>query len=1030
MTQSSSSVNSINSTSPPPLQIVVGLGDPVVEYYNGSGWSQLFDTNLSTSVKSLAVTFSELGMPQIVVGLGNSSVQYFNSSSWTQLVGTGWDSSASQLAVQWTSANPKVVVGLGSGAVEYYNGSGWSQLHGTGWDNSVNCMEVNWPASGNPQVVVGLGNSSVQYYNGSSWTQLQDTGWKNSIGSMAVNWNGAGTPEIVVGLGNGSVQYYNGSSWNQLQGMGWGSNAGQLAVQWTSADPQLVVGLNSGAVEYYNGNGWSQLQGTGWGSSVTGMEVNWPASGAPLVVVGLSDGYVQYYNGSSWNQLQGSAWGSSVSYLQVNWLGLENPQIIVGLVDGSVQSFSGSNWSQLQGTGWGSAIACGSAQWYVSPVNGSSTTNTPTGNNSTTSTPSSVPAGNSTTPSPTNNPAGSSSTQAPTSSSSSTTSSPTTSSTSTVTQTPSTSTSTTPTPQNTCSVTNNLILPTSPNTPAQTGWDGSIVVINANNTSSTSTVQYYLQTDLILLNFLDEGATVKSETSSTSSVLPVNQVGKLNLLPYYQPGTQTQQLSYTLLVSQANNYFPVAVVGEDQELINFPAISIPQSIPPGLNSSSAANAYVFLQNIMAYPSSPLAQQFMTALNQGNTASPPTSPIAAANAFFASTTDYTNVNFEIYSSVSSYASAYAYIWANFQQSYTYHFYTVTPTSGNSSSATDSTNVKESEQFSSLGTVVLTQTGGTPAAISDANAGYSITWNPKSGAAVGLNFVDGQLVANNSDGFSSFCLQTTFMDMGQLTGNTADMGTPIQALVGVINGSNVIGSSIDLSLTEAGKWSKGYDDVVNSKTWRVLQTAMSLYFMIDIGVHFGEWIAKQFSKGESPSADEAAKAQSDIKDQAQEKLEDAGNDDELKTGDAVVEEQIDVEPVVWNTEIIKSEAEEIDHQFEEENVQTELGENSDVINEEINQSDLEAKDLSEVDPESDDASEKLQDIQDQISSNQAQINELNVSSDNATNEQVEQEENKEMNEENNEEEDEKNEENAENENKEGDPDKEEGDDFVGE
>jgi len=132
MTQSSSSVNSINSTSPPPLQIVVGLGDPVVEYYNGSGWSQLFDTNLSTSVKSLAVTFSELGMPQIVVGLGNSSVQYFNSSSWTQLVGTGWDSSASQLAVQWTSANPKVVVGLVSGAVEYYrHGLGQlCQLHG------------------------------------------------------------------------------------------------------------------------------------------------------------------------------------------------------------------------------------------------------------------------------------------------------------------------------------------------------------------------------------------------------------------------------------------------------------------------------------------------------------------------------------------------------------------------------------------------------------------------------------------------------------------------------------------------------------------------------------------------------------------------------------------------------------------------------------------------------------------------------------------------------------------------------------
>jgi hypothetical protein len=244
----------------------------------------------------------------------------------------------------------------------------------------------------------------------------------------------------------------------------------------------------------------------------------------------------------------------------------------------------------------------------------------------------------------------------------------------------------------------------------------------------------------------------------------------------------------------------------------------------------------------------------------------------------------------------------------------------------------------------------------------------------------------------------------------------MGTPIQALVGVINGSNVIGSSIDMSLTEAAKWSKGYDDVVNSKTWRVLQTAMSLYFMIDIGVQFGEWIAKKCSKGESPSADEAAKAQSDIKDQAQEKLENSGNDDQLKTGDAVVEEQIDVEPVVWNTEIIKSEAEEIDHQFEEENVQTELGENSDIINEEINQSDLEAKELSEVNPESDDANEKLQDIQDQISSNQAEINKLNVSSDNATDKEVEQDEEQESEDEDEEEKDEE----EENEDEDGDSD----------
>jgi hypothetical protein len=566
-------------------------------------------------------------------------------------------------------------------------------------------------------------------------------------------------------------------------------------------------------------------------------------------------------------------------------------------------------------------------------------------------------------------------------------------------QTPSTSsstTSTTPTPQNTCSVTNNLILPTSPSTPAQTDWDGGIVVISGYNTSSTSTAQGYLQSDLTLLSFINEGATASSESSTTSSVLPVNETGTLNLLPYYQPGSTTQvNTVYNLLVSQANNYFPVAAVGEIKMGKNFAPVSLPQAAPS--NSSSGANAYVFLQNMMAYPSSPLAQQFTAALNQDNSTQPATSSSAAANVntFFAGTTSFTNVNFNIYSSVSSYASAYAYIWANFQQSYTYHFYTVTPASDNSSSATGSTDVKESEQFSSLGTVVFTQSGSspatnivtlsqlissgetpstpmvcTPAAVSDANAGYTITWTPKGGTAVGLNFLDGQLVANNSDGFSGFCLQTTFMDMAQLTGNSADTGIPIQALVGVINGSNVIGSAVELSETEGAKWSKGLNDVLTSKTFEAIQIGMSLFFMIDIGVKLGSWIIEKCNRGESPSADEVTKAQSDIKDEAQEKAENAGNDEELKTGDAVGDEQADVEPSVLNAEAEGSEKLEIDEQYTEEGDQAALEDNS-TITDEDNVTTQEETDLKEVDPESSDASSELESIQDQLSSNQATI-----------------------------------------------------------
>jgi len=49
-----------------------------------------------------------------------------------------------------------------------------------------------------------------------------------------------------------------------------------------------------------------------------------------------------------------------------------------------------------------------------------------------------------------------------------------------------------------------------------------MVVISGYNTSSLSTLQDDLQNDLTLLSFIDEGATISIETSSTSSVLLVN----------------------------------------------------------------------------------------------------------------------------------------------------------------------------------------------------------------------------------------------------------------------------------------------------------------------------------------------------------------------------------------------------------------------------------------------------------------------------------------------------------------------------
>ena len=597
-------------------------------------------------------------------------------------------------------------------------------------------------------------------------------------------------------------------------------------------------------------------------------------------------------------------------------------------------------------------------------------------------------------------------------------------------QTPSTSTtSTTPTPQNTCTVTNSLILPTSPSTPAQTDWDGGIVVISAYTTSTTSISQCYLQEDSLLCSFIDEGATASSESSTTSSVLPLNETGTL-LMPYYQPGTTTVSTVYNLLVSQDNNYFPVAAIGEIMINKRFAAITLPPSEPSNLNSSSAANAYIFLQNMMAYPTSTLAQQFTAALNQDNTSG--NGSCSAVNTFFTGTTSFQNVDFTIYSAVSSYASAYAYIWANFASSYTYNFYTTPPTSSDSSSSTGSTDVKDSQTVTSLGTVVFTRSGSSPAAVDDANAGYTISWNPKGGIAVALNFVNGQLVATNSDGFSSICLQCTFMDLAQLTGNSADTFTPIQALTGLINGTNAIGSPVDLSETFGAKFSKEENVIESSKTFKTFQILTQIYMGIDIACKLCSWIKEKCARGEEPSSEEIADKQAELQKDAEDNAEDAGNEEPVKTGEDLSESQesaesdaLDAEssPSGMNAEAEEAEHSEIEEQFTEEDVQAALEDNS-TINDEDDQTNDELDDLYDINPESSNASAEIDSLQDQISSNQATIDSENQALGDASSAEVQQQDATFEEEQSDEEEDEKEEE----EDEDGDGDGDGGDDPL--
>ncbi len=72
-------------------------------------------------------------------------MEYYNGSGWSQLQGTGWGSAVTCLAVNWsTSETPLIMVGLANGSVQSFSGSGWSQLQGTGWGSAINCASAQW----------------------------------------------------------------------------------------------------------------------------------------------------------------------------------------------------------------------------------------------------------------------------------------------------------------------------------------------------------------------------------------------------------------------------------------------------------------------------------------------------------------------------------------------------------------------------------------------------------------------------------------------------------------------------------------------------------------------------------------------------------------------------------------------------------------------------------------------------------------------------------------------------------------------
>ncbi|MBJ7899383.1 MAG: hypothetical protein GC158_05575 [Cyanobacteria bacterium RI_101] len=334
------------------------------------------------------------GVSQVVVGLVNGEVWWYNGSIWSQLnssdVVNSWASSINALSVQWNQEEgqpPQVIVGLGGdGGVFLFNGdvNNWSTLIDSAEGSPVTQMAVNWQENP-PQVVVGYQDGTVAYSvdyspNTNTFPQPSSSNSSIPITQMAVNWQENGAPQIVIGLGDkGGAEYYDGSNWTILENLNpaWSSSVKQMSAQWnTQGQPQIVVGLNDGAILYYNGSGgFGGLPGGGVAPyPVTQMAAQWNADGAPQIVAALGDkGGVEYYNGSQWVTVADAnpGWSSPVTQMSAQWGRDGEPDIVVGLQNGAAiaLSYNGSGWDQNGVANVGTAINQLTSLWSESLVN-------------------------------------------------------------------------------------------------------------------------------------------------------------------------------------------------------------------------------------------------------------------------------------------------------------------------------------------------------------------------------------------------------------------------------------------------------------------------------------------------------------------------------------------------------------------------------------------------------------------------------------------------------------------------------------
>lgn len=426
---------------------------------------------------------------------------------------------------------------------------------------------------------------------------------------------------------------------------------------------------------------------------------------------------------------------------------------------------------------------------------------------------------------------------------------------------------------------------TSNNVTSFSNQSGVVVTpISGSNDSDTNPKEGYEQT-LTQLSFSDGSTSIDNGQSGTLE------------WPETEP-------IINLLISKPSNLFPVLATsaGPDYSVSGWPKPNKPISVSSD-DVAATSSALKFRQNLMAAPSSTLAEDFQKALKEAQSLSTAEDIISAMDDFFSNTPPYQDVTYSGYDAVQSYLNAFAYLWVqkntaskSSDTGARYYIYSA-PSAGKTGA-------------SSKGTIVATRNSDAPtnASLTDPLCGFTVTLKDSDGKnPTNLDYSRGTFV----DG-TAVNLVATYAYSGRFTGNISDVQLwPV--LVGTLLGIEV------LAIPVKPEDKSGWDKFVSGLTWesgfRYFMDAMGLWMAYDLIKSKLGCKKRRLEEdraenaGEDPSEDQVRAADEDSGYAASEEHSDLEESAQSISGDSefvIPETESEISDRIWGTRSTSSES----------------------------------------------------------------------------------------------------------------------------